>query len=344
MSLNLPSEIAAAVTNRGLKLIVNSSEACNLRCVYCYETFALGHMKSDIAVGIVRLVERRVADGLDWLEIEFFGGEPLGAWNTVKYITGNLYELSQRYDVKLIGGITTNSTLLHVDRLEWLVQHGITAFQITLDGPPEIHDTRRVSPRKTGSFDVIWQRLAMMKASNFVDLDVTIRVHFDASSWPMLVERPSFVDTIIETFVRHDPRFKLLFYPLGNWGAGSPERIVFFTSHNDERAALQDLLARASEAGLGPSQLPQLRHGPATGESGYAVCYAARANAFVIRADGAISKCTVAFDDDRNVVGRLTKEGELIIDHELHTPWLRGLVSGDASALTCPALGYIWST
>jgi uncharacterized protein len=159
----------------------------------------------------------------------------------------------------------------------------------------------------------------------------------------MLVERPSFVDTIIETFVRHDPRFKLHFNPIEKWGEGSSEGIEFFASHLDGRAALQDLLARVTEAGLGPSQVPQLRNGPATGESGYAVCYAARANAFVIRADGAVSKCTVAFDDDRNVVGRLTKEGELIINHELHTPWLRGLVSGDASALTCPALGHIWS-
>ena len=76
MPLKLPSEIAAAVTSRGLKLIINSSEQCNLRCVYCYETFTLGHMKSDIANAIVRLVERRVADGLEWLEIDFFGGEP----------------------------------------------------------------------------------------------------------------------------------------------------------------------------------------------------------------------------------------------------------------------------
>jgi uncharacterized protein len=342
MSPDLASERAAAVTNRGLRLTVNSSEQCNLRCVYCYETFALGHMKLDVAKGIVRLIEKRVEDGLDWLEIEFFGGEPLGAWNTVKYVTGNAYELCQQYGVKLIGAMTTNSMLLHMDRLEWLAQHGITAFQITLDGPREIHDTRRVSAHKTGSFDVIWQRLAMMHASNLAGLVVTIRVHFDASSWPILVKQPSILDTIIEAFVRHDPRFKLYFHPVENWGAGSAEGIEFFGSSEDSGAALRDLLARVSNAGLGPSQVPQLGQGPATGESGYAVCYAARANAFVIRADGAVSKCTVAFDDDRNVVGRLTKDGELIIDHELHTPWLRGLVSGDASALACPARGHIW--
>ncbi len=342
MSLKLPSEIAAAVTNSGLRLIVNSSEQCNLRCVYCYETFALGHMKLDVAKGIVRLIEQRAADGLDWLAIEFFGGEPLGAWNTVKYIAGNAHELCQQHDVKLLGAMTTNSTLLHMDRLEWLVQHGIRAFQITLDGPREMHDARRLSAQKIGTFDAIWQRLAMMHASNLAGLDVTIRVHFDASSWPILIKQPSFLDTIIDTFVRHDHRFKLYFHPVENWGAGSAEGIKFFASRQDSRAALGDLLDRVSQAGLGPSQVRQLKEWPETGESDY-VCYAARANAFVIRADGAVSKCTVAFDDDRNVVGRLTKDGELIIDHDLHTPWLRGLVSGDASALACPARGHIWS-
>jgi uncharacterized protein len=341
MSLKLPSKIAAAVTDRGFKLIVNSSEQCNLRCVYCYETFALGHMNWDVANGIVHLIKKRVADGLEWLELSFFGGEPLAAWNTVKYIAGNAYELCQQRGVKLFGAMTTNAMLLHMGRLEWLAQHGITAFQITLDGPREIHDVRRVSSQKTGSFDLIWERLAAMHASNIAGLEVTIRVHFDAYSWPILVEQPSFLDTLIETFVRPDPRFKLYFHPIERWGAGGAEGIKFFGSRQDKRAALRALLDRVNQAGLAPSQVDQLGQCSGAGDSDY-VCYAARANAFVIRADGAVSKCTVAFDDDRNIVGQLTKEGELVIDHEHHTPWLRGLVSGDASALACPATGYIW--
>jgi len=343
MSLKLRSEIETAITNSGLKLFVNSSEQCNLRCVYCYETFALGHIKLDAAKGIVRLIEQRVGDGLEWLELEFFGGEPLGAWNRVQYIAKNAYELCQRHGVELLGGMTTNAMLLHMDRLEWLVQHGISAFQITLDGPREIHDSRRVSSQKTGSFDVIWQRLAMMHASSLADLEVTIRVHFDESSWRVLVEHRDFLDTLIDTFIRRDPRFKLYFHPIEKWGGGSAEGIKFFARRQDARAALGDLLVRVRQSGLGPNQVRQLKEWSETGKSDY-ICYAARANAFVIRADGTVSKCTVAFDDDRNVVGKLTKEGELIINHELHTPWLRGLVSGDASALACPARGYIWSS
>lgn len=238
--------------------------------------------------------------------------------------------------------MTTNATLLHMDRLEWLVQHGITGFQITLDGAREIHDARRTYSDKSGSFDLIWQRLAAMRASKLADLNTTIRMHFDAASWPKLVEHPSLIDAVIEAFLKNDPRFKLRFNSLENWGPVSADGINFFASRRASRLALQELLARVRNAGLDQSQVPQLRQEAITGESGCQVCYAARANAFVIRANGDVSKCTVAFDDDRNVVGRLTRDGDLIINHERHTPWLRGLVSGDDSELACPAKGHIW--
>ena len=340
MSVELSSNLAAAVTNRGLKLIVNSSEQCNLRCVYCYESFSLGHMKRDVADGIVRFISRRAKDGLDWLEFEFFGGEPLGAWNTVKHLTGEVHEICQRYGVRLIGGMTTNATLLNTDRLDWLAKHAITGFQITLDGPRAVHDARRMSAQRTGSFDVIWQRMEMMRASKHVDLDVTIRVHFDACSWTVLLEKGGLLDKIVETFLRDDPRFKLYFNSLNNWGGGSGEGVKFFTSRRQSQPALEKLLAHMREAGVDPSQASQLCE--ETGDQACSVCYAARANAFVIRSDGGVSKCTVALDDARNLVGRLTTDGELIIDHKSHTKWIRGLVTGDAAALACPAKGHVW--
>jgi uncharacterized protein len=340
MSLRLPSNLAAAVTNRNLKLIVNSSEQCNLRCVYCYESFTLGHMKSDVAKSIVRFISRRAEDGLDWLELEFFGGEPLGAWNTVKHLTGEVHEICRRHGVRLIGGMTTNATLLNPERLDWLAQHGITGFQITLDGPREVHDARRVSPQKTGSFDAIWQRLEMMRASDHADLDVTIRVHFDARSRTVLIEKCGLLDRIVETFLRDDARFKVHFNSLNNGGGGSGEGVEFFAGRRQSQPALEKLLAHIREAGVGPRQASQLREGSGD-EAGY-VCYAARANAFVIRSDGGVSKCTVAFDDARNLVGRLTADGELLINHETHSKWVRGLVTGDESALACPAKGHVW--
>ena len=182
----------------------------------------------------------------------------------------------------------------------------------------------------------------MMRASKFTNMEVTIRLHFDATSWQMLVDGPRFLDAVIDTFIRDDPRFKLHFNPVENWGVHKSEEIKYFACRQDLREAIDKLLMHVSDAGIGPNQVPQLIKGPKTGELGCAICYAARTNAFVIWADGTVSKCTVAFDDERNIIGRLTSDGQLVIDHDLHMPWLRGSVTGDASTLSCPAKGHIW--
>lgn len=342
MTMILHPDIASAVTNKGLKLIINSSEQCNLRCVYCYESFTRGHLQPDVAEGVIRLIENRVEAGLQWLDLEFFGGEPLGAWNVVKELTGKISDICDRNNVEMHGGVTTNATLLHADRFDWLVRHGITGYQITLDGPREIHDTRRISLAKAGSFDTIWQRLLMIKASKHEGIEVVLRMHFDATSAAMLIEPDGIIDAVINTFLLGDKRFRIHFNPLQKWGGGKVKDIEFFVSSRESRVALESLLGHVARSGIGPDQVPQLNDGAELGESGHAVCYAARSNAFIIRSDGAVSKCSVAFDNDRNIVGKLSKGGELTIDHELHKGWIRGLVSGDASELACPAKGHVW--
>jgi uncharacterized protein len=337
----LPEHIARAVTNRGLKLIVNSTEQCNLRCTYCYESFSLKQMPADVINGILRLVQKRAASGLDWLEIEFFGGEPLAAWQVVDTLSMRLHKICMQFGVPLLGAITTNATMLTRPRLDALVQRGFKSFQITLDGPKEIHDRRRVTSTKRGTFDRIWARLQMLKDCPH-EVDVLIRLHFDASTVSALADPPNFLEQLATEFLVGDRRFCLQFNPIERWGQPVGADIEFFADHGSKAAALDMLLTRAEEAHILPEQLTQRTGAPVIGESGHIVCYASRSNAFVIRSDGRLAKCTVALEDDRNTIGRILADGELIIDHDRHLPWLRGLISGDAGVLACPAAGLVW--
>ena len=69
------------------------------------------------------------------------------------------------------------------------------------------------------------------------------------------------------------------------------------------------------------------------------ICYASAPNAIVIRSDGSLAKCTVAFNDDRNRVGKINGDGTLAIDHEKVQPWLRGLKNLDFNTMGCPLYG-----
>jgi uncharacterized protein len=65
-----------------LELIVNPTEKCNFRCVYCYEKFELGNMKPDVVMGVKNLILNRSTD-LAFLKISWFGGEPMLGYNGV---------------------------------------------------------------------------------------------------------------------------------------------------------------------------------------------------------------------------------------------------------------------
>lgn len=338
MSVELAEHIAHAVTNRGFKLILNPTERCNLRCVYCYETFSSGRMSEAVIEGVLNLVERRCSLGLEWLEIEFFGGEPFAAWAAVRQLAAGIHEKCKKYKVALLGAATTNGTQITAERLAFLVENRFTSFQITLDGPKSIHDTRRVTQASGGTFDAIWRRLLMMKKSAY-DLEVTIRLHFDPSTVEQLIQIPGFLTTIAKELFANDPRFRLTFNPIEPWTSSA---LPHFRSSSAKSEALKMLLNAAQAAGLRSSQLLQHSNALPTGESGHVVCYAARTNSFVIRSDGRIAKCTVAFEDDKNVIGHLLPSGELKIDRDRHMPWIRGLISGDDAALQCPAAGLIW--
>ncbi len=335
-------EIAAAATNDDLWLIVNPTERCNLRCVYCYETFALGKMPQTVVSGLLNLVRRRAEKGLKTFRLEFFGGEPLVAWDVVETLSRGLFDICRANGTQMFGSMTTNGALLTRARLDRLNDCAVRSFQVTLDGPKAAHDRRRVTRRREGSFDAIWRTFEMLKTAPY-PIDVLIRMHFDPTSLEALHGEAGFIRAVVKALAKDDARFRLHFHALRRWGGPNDRRTPVFSTAADELAAIDKLIDEALAAGCSPAQFAQCRRDAALGESGHTICYAARANAFVIRSDGRVAKCTVAFEDDRNTVGQLLETGGLVIDQSRHLPWLRGLISGDPVALSCPALTYLWS-
>jgi uncharacterized protein len=318
------ARFAPLVSTRRLDLIVLPTEQCNFRCRYCYEDFAIGRMKPALVDGLKRLIRRR-APTLDWLHVNWFGGEPLLARDVVCDVTALARDESRVNGVAFSSGASTNAYFLTPDVAAELVDAGVTDFQVTLDGPPAVHDTRRLLASGRGTFERIWSNLVAIRRSD-VDLRIKLRVHFDAASVPWLRD---FVQGL-RTELLADPRFDVHFKALERLG-GENDELIELLDFERGRALKHELAEVAGTTTAAPtaSRVPDDE----------AVCYAARPNALVVRADGRLAKCTVALSDDRNDVGRLRADGTIELDPVKLAPWLRGLGSLDPAALGCPLAG-----
>ncbi|MBZ9715008.1 radical SAM/SPASM domain-containing protein [Deinococcus multiflagellatus] len=303
-----------------LHLILFSTEQCNFRCTYCYEKFLHGQMRPEVREGVKNLVSRR-APGLKLLAVSWFGGEPLHAHGVVQELSAHFTALSAEHGFKYMAHATTNGYYLTPELAPQLIDNGLRDFQITLDGPQEVHDRTRQLQGGGGSFETIWANLQFLKASA-LDFSCTLRINFSPDNY---AQTPEFITLLGDTF-GHDPRFQLHTHPVGRWGGEQDDQLNVYDQDDGFDLAIP-LYEHARTCGL------SMRH--ANLNPFGSVCYAARGNSFAIRTSGQVVKCTVALDDERNHVGHLHADGTLQIDQARLRPWVQDNALTDATCQSC---------
>jgi uncharacterized protein len=317
----MASEVARALNPRALNLILLPTEQCNFRCTYCYEDFEQGSMPAWVVSAIKKLLVARASD-LDELKIAWFGGEPLLASKIIYDLSHFIQELQrERPGLSYSASMATNAQLLDAERLSKLVACGVTSYQITLDGPSELHDQTRVTRRGQGTFGTIWRHLLGLRDSGF-DVQVTLRVHYQADTFIRLFP---LVEMLNREFAGDD-RFGVHFKSVARLGGPNDEMIR--PVGEQEQKTIEDTLRSMLRF---PDQ--------ALNFDDY-VCYAGAANSLIIRSNGDVNKCTVALNDDANRIGRLNPDGSLSVDQEKFRRWVESLLSGDPGVMACP-LSYV---
>lgn len=141
----------------GLSLMVVLNLDCNFACIYCYEGDMKGkhYMSSSTADGLIDFVKEKFTDDKKSLIIDFYGGEPLlSAW-LIKRISQALKSFTEAKGATYDFTLVTNGSLFVRQVAKALVPLGLKSVKITLDGPPEIHDTCRPFKSGAGSFNTI---------------------------------------------------------------------------------------------------------------------------------------------------------------------------------------------
>ena len=170
------------------EILIMATNACNLRCKYCYET-----NKNAPSMDVERIEEqiewelRQKSEPYEKFVINFHGGEPLLVFDKIRQVVDWADDALADLDISYT--TTTNGTVLNNEIRQWLINNKKRFIPIlSLDGPKEVHDRNR-----TGSFDKI-------------DLD------FFRMNWPLqgikMTVSPNTVADLYDSFVYlHETEF-----------------------------------------------------------------------------------------------------------------------------------------
>lgn len=144
-------------------LCLNVAHDCNLACRYCFAGEGeyqgdRGIMSYEIGKAALDFLIKNSGHRKN-LEVDFFGGEPLMNWETVKKLVAYGREQEKIHDKNFRFTITTNGMLLN-DEITDFCNKEMTNVVLSIDGRKCTHDYMRpVRGGKRGSYDVIIGKL-----------------------------------------------------------------------------------------------------------------------------------------------------------------------------------------
>ncbi len=157
-----------------LGLTILPSFGCNFDCPYCFEAKSPSIMSPEVIGSVVDLVKSRL-DTLRSIHVEWFGGEPLVGKHALFDLSDRLIAISKEANIEYSAGIITNGYLLDLQTCEELHRVGVRHAQISLDGPPSVHDVMRPLRDGKGTFRRIVENLH----NTIGKFAVTIRINVD---------------------------------------------------------------------------------------------------------------------------------------------------------------------
>ena len=144
--------------NSTLSLIVLPTLRCNFTCPYCFEFKRPITMSSAVEQALLGWVEK-TSRNMKHLTVDWFGGEPLLAKNTIVRLSERFQRLSTAAGISYWSSLTTNGFLLDPQFQDRLASLGIRHVQITLDGDEEAHNKSRRLKDGRGTFGRIYENI-----------------------------------------------------------------------------------------------------------------------------------------------------------------------------------------
>lgn len=159
-----------------LNLTINPTLSCNFACPYCFESShpAL-FMTDEVEDDIISFIKSHKK--ITHLNVTWFGGEPLLAFDRIVSLTKKMQALGLSYSA----GMITNGYLLTEEKLAKFKELTISSVQITIDGNEETHNSRRFLKSGGDTYQRIMSNLEKV-GKLAPDTRFSIRVNIDRTN------------------------------------------------------------------------------------------------------------------------------------------------------------------
>lgn len=256
--------------------------ACNFNCVYCYQCGIERHhfLSQDKVNDIINYLKKHIEQHPEIHSATYIlhGGEPTVNWKVVPYILENLDKLSKQFNIEYRTQIVTNGYLLTREKSDLLHKYNWQRLQVTIDGPKEIHNSRRVMNSGGDSYSAIMDNLKYIQDNNLIE-KISIRLNFDQSNYNQVAEYLPQLKSIFGT----EKIILSLGYISDTYNNTSAENFISVNMLKEDKMieAYCLLYKKAIELGFEMQDLFMLE----------GMCTAKLNNAFVIYPNGDIYKC-----------------------------------------------------
>ncbi len=306
--------------NGTLGLTILTSLGCNFDCPYCYEDKTPALLSDGVAGHILRLVDDSLPN-MSRLDVTWFGGEPLLGKDQLLRLSDQFIARCEENDVDYSASIITNGWHLTKDTVRELADRHVVHAQVTLDGPPDIHEKYR--PVKGGGRS--FQRIVDNLQAAADAFDVHVRVNVDAGNL-------GYSEELVQILAAEGFAGRLIIYPgriINETDVAAAPAATYsgacFSGEDFSEIEIE-FFAMVERYGFRSRALPQPIATP---------CVAVRATDLIIGAKGELWKCWDNVGDEASIIGNI--ESYEVINSGLDK-WLEYDPFQDEECVDCVAL------
>ena len=171
------SYYAARFVQHNLGLTIAPTLRCNFGCSYCFEdpggaTDMDARTMEDLCAFVKFLMPRMRTVGITW-----YGGEPTLRIDIIRTLSRRFRSICQENNVRYGAGMITNGYLLDQLTDEDFKELALGSIQITIDGPRDVHNSRRPLRGGGDTYDRIIRNVKRIAILN--RCQVSLRVNVD---------------------------------------------------------------------------------------------------------------------------------------------------------------------